>query len=243
MLQVTPANFTFAIWGVIYIFQVLWVGYAWTFVCRPKTPHTISSSVNVGYAAVNALNIIWLYMWGNLHIVTSCAVLFTLNVFFYSTISTLVGYFCKVSAQVDKLDQTLTWIFPINGLFIYATWTTVASLINLSVVLEYTSSIGVSAVNSGTIALSILSAALVVYFVLENTVLFNVLRYVLAVYPVVIWALVGELFAHWGVKGDKRNSKFDLGLLVVTVALFIVRLGRVGFHVFKPCRRYDALSV
>ena len=73
--------------------------------------------------------------------------------------------------------------------------------------------------------------------------LFNVLRYVLAVYPVVIWALVGELSAHWGAKGEERNGKFDLGLLAVTVVLFIVRIGRVGLHIFKGRQRYEALSV
>ena len=219
------------------------MAYAWSFLCRPKSSHTISTGVYIGYAAVNVTNILWLYFWGNLHITTACALLFTLNLLFYPTIGLLVGYFYKISAGCDTLDKTLTWVLPINGLFLYATWTTIASLINLAVVLEYTASVGISATNTGTISLSLLSVALVVYFILENTLLFNVLRYVLSVYPVVIWALIGELSAHWGAEGEERNSRFTLGLLIVTVVLFIVRIGRVSFSLASPPRKYKALSV
>ena len=139
------------------------MAYAWSFLCRPKTSHTISTAVYIGYAAVNTVNIVWLFAWGNLHITASCALLFALNLFFYPTIGALVGYFSKVSSQSDTIDKTLTWIFPINGLFLYATWTTIASLINLAVVLEYTNSVSVSATTSGTISLSLLLATVVVY--------------------------------------------------------------------------------
>ena len=73
--------------------------------------------------------------------------------------------------------------------------------------------------------------------------LFNTLRYVLSVYPVVIWALIGELAKHWRVKGEERNSDFSLGLLVVTVVLFIVRIIRVGVSMAKPTHQYKALYV
>ena len=71
------------------------------------------------------------------------------------------------------------WILPVNGMFIYATWTTIASLVNLAVVVQY--SHDVSATNSGTISLSLLLAALVVYFILENTVFYRFLQYVFTV--------------------------------------------------------------
>ena len=246
LMQVTPAGFTFAIWGVIFLWQGLWVAYAWSFLCRPNAYHTINTGVYIGFTAVNALNITWLFVWGYLHIVIASGVLFGLNVLFYPTIGLLVGNFYKNSSKSDSLDRTLTWVLPINGLFFYVTWTTIASLINLTVVLEYTTTIGTfTATQSGTVALSLLLVVLVIYFTLENTVLFNVLRYVLSVYPVVIWALVGELSAHWGAAGEERNSQFTLGLLVVTVALFIVRIGRLaGANVFRAHRprQYETLA-
>ena len=113
-------------------------------------------------------------------------------------------------------------------------------------VLEYTNTIGTfTATQSGTVALSLLLIVVVIYATLENTVLFKVLRYVFSVYPVVIWALVGELSAHWGAPGEERNSRFTLGLLVVTVALFIVRTGRLaGASIVRTHRptRYETLA-
>ena len=227
-LQVTPAGFTFAIWGVIYLWQGLWVAYAWSFLCRPNAYRTITTGVYVGVAAANALNITWLFLWGYQYIVVASGVLFSLNVAFYPTIGLLVSNFYKNSSKSDSLDRALTWVLPINGLFFYMTWTTIASLINLTVVLEYTNAIGTfTATQSGTVALSLLLILLGIYFTLENTVLFNTLRYVLSVYPVVIWALVGELSAHWGAAGEEKNSWYTLGLLVVTVALFVVRIVRL----------------
>jgi hypothetical protein len=186
-------------------------------------PRTIFTGVYIGYAVVNAINITWIYVWGNLHITAACVVLFLFNIFFYPTLAMLVGYFYAVRDKPHRVDTVLTWILPVNGLFLYATWTTIASLINLAAALQYSSS-DVSPTNSGTVALSLLLVTVLVYFVLENTVLYRVLRYVLSVYPVVIWALIGALSVHWGVEGEERNSRFALGLLIVTIVLFIVRI-------------------
>ena len=234
ILQVTPAGFTFAIWGVIYTWQALWIIYAWTFVFRPKMPRTIFTGVYVGYTLVSATNITWIYVWGNLHITAACVLLFLFNIFFYPTLGMLVGYFYKIREKPHCADTVLTWIFPINGLFLYATWTTIASLINFAAALQYSGS-DVSATNSATVSLSLLLVTVLVYFVLENTVLYRVLRYVLSVYPVVIWALTGVLSIHWGVEGEERNSRFALGLLIVTIVLFIVRIIVVViFGVVRP---------
>ena len=152
----------------------------------------------------------------------------------------LVGYFYKIRFKPHKADAVLTWILPINGLFLYATWTTIASLINLAAAIQYSSRVNVSATDCGTISLSLLLVALVVYFVLENTVLYRFLRYVLSVYPVVIWALSGALAKHWGVEGEERNSRFALGLLIVTIIAFIVRIIIVViFSVIRPLSKYS----
>lgn len=71
--------------------------------------------------------------------------------------------------------------------------------------------------------------------------LYRVLRYVLSVYPVVIWALIGALSVHWGVEGEERNSRFALGLLIITIVLFIVRIILVViFGVVRPLCKSNA---
>ena len=186
-------------------------------------PRTVFTGVYIGFAFVNACDIIWLYVWGNFFLTGACVVLFLFNVFFYPTLAMLVGYFYKVRSEAHKADTVLTWILPVNGLFLYATWTTIASLVNLAAALEYTST-NVSATNSGTVSLSLLLVTVIVYFILENTVFYRFLQYVFSVYAVIIWALIGVLSVHWGVEGEERNSRFALGLLIITIILYIVRI-------------------
>ena len=40
--QITPNQWTFAIWGVIYLWQAIWMVYALSFLFRPTTPCTVS---------------------------------------------------------------------------------------------------------------------------------------------------------------------------------------------------------
>ena len=201
-------------------------------------PRTIFTGVYIGYSLVNATNIIWIYLWGNLYLTAACVILILFNVFFYPTIGMLVGYFYKIRSSPHKADTILTWIFPINGLFLYATWTTIASLINLAAALQYSTSVNVSPADCGTISLSLLLVALVVYFILENTLLYRVLRYVFAVYPVVIWALIGALTNHWGVEGEERNGRYALALLIIAIILFIVRIILVVIFTIRSITKY-----
>ena len=203
-------------------------------------PRTIFTGVYIGYALVNATNVAWIYVWGNLHITAACVLLFLFNVFFYPTLGMLVGYFYKIRSEPHKADVVLTWILPINGLFLYATWTTIASLINLAAALQYSGS-NVDGTTSGTVSLSLLLVTLVVYFILENTVLYRVLRYVLSVYFVVIWALIGALANHWGVEGEERNSRFALGLLIIAIIALIVRITLVVIFSVRSFTKYKTL--
>ena len=231
----TPAGYTFSIWGLIYAWQAAWIVYAWTFICRPNAPKTIFSGVFLGYSIVNCLNITWIYVWGNAFVVPACVILFLFNLVFYPTIGVLFAYFNMIDQEVGRLDKILTRVLPMNGLCLYNTWTTIASLINLTAAAQTTTSI--SNENMATISLTLLLLALLTYFALENTILDNFgFRYVFSVYPVVIWALAGVLAAHWGREGEStRNNVYTLVLLLFTVVLFAVRLTLVGLFIkFRP---------
>ena len=95
-----------------------------------------------------------------------------------------------------------------------------------------------SATDSATVSLSLLLVALVVYFILENTVLYRFLRYVFSVYPVVIWALIGVVSEHWGVQGEERNSRFALGLLIISIIALIVRIVLVVIFSVRSISKY-----
>jgi hypothetical protein len=172
---------------------------------------------------VSCLNIAWIYTWGNEYCVPAAVILFVFDIVFYITIGLQFNHFYKVKDKINKVDTFLTYALPMNGLCFYATWTTIAALINLTAAVQTTTSI--SNVNMATVSITLLLLFLVGYFVLESTVLDKYgFRYVYSVYPVPIWALAGVLVAHWDDKGDFRNNVYTLVVLAVTVVLFALKL-------------------
>ena len=237
--EITPAGWTFSIWGIIYAWQVLWILYGWSFVFRPSFTKTITPVVYLLYGFTNICNIIWSYLWGNEYPQVAFPFIFLIAVSLWTAVGVEVVYLYKQPPSSDhskwfKLDFYITQIVVVNGLAIYGTWVTIATLINFSIILEYYADLNGTDVD--TAALSILSFLLLLYFVLENTILDRFLRLVFIVYLVVIWALSGVLSAHFGDDDEnRRNSIFTLVLLIVTIILFIIRaIMWVMFAFFRP---------
>ena len=172
-----------------------------------------------GFTAGSVANIAWLYLFGNELINWSSVFLVGFDIIIYATLSVFAyTYYANYSAA-SKTDDQLTMVLVLNGLALYSTWTTIARLVNFSIVLQYTFSVDPSMVGTATLAL--LSTVILLFFTLENTVL----NCVFTVYPVVIWALIGVLDKHWGVPGEERNAVFTLVVLLGTVALAFLRTG------------------
>lgn len=118
---------------------------------------------------------------------------------------------------------------------IYTTWTTIATLINVTIVLTY--DIKMSAADAATVSYTILAALLLVWYVickhtkilmsdllnpqwcsetmsvflswrfmLEQLVYDKHMRYILVIYPVVIWALSGNLDKNYDAESPDRNG-------------------------------------
>ena len=225
--QVTPAGWTFSVWGLIYFSQALWIIYAWSFVFRPSTPRSISFVTYIFYTIVNLCNIIWIYVWGNEYPQASFGVTVVFAIALYSTITVQCIYLYKqtpalMSEKKFKVDLYLTRIIVLNSIALYASWVSVATQLNFVVLLQYYTS--ADATTAATVGLSILLVEIIVYFILENTILDRFARFVFVVYPLFIWAFSGALSAHWGVESDNRNPIFTLVLLLLCIVLFVVRI-------------------
>ena len=91
-----------------------------------------------------------------------------------------MGFLEKYDLNLPIIDFRLYVILGMNGQGIYATWTVIASLLNLSHCLHYIAEIEMETVSS--IALGTLLAHIIVYFVIENTILDNYVRLLLTPY-------------------------------------------------------------
>ena len=232
--QVTPSGWAFSIWGFIYTWQALWHLYAWTFVLRefwiPNYPRPISFLTYVFFAASCVPNFVWILLWGNWHIIAGLVVVVFLPVILYFAIGFSLWRTYKVTAKLNKtkwgkVDLWLTRILVHNGLAFYATWVSIAWLFSVAIVADVQYFGVMSAVDAGTLSLSLLLVEIVVWFVLEHTLLYRFARYIQSVYIVLIIALTAVVSDHWNRTDEEdRNHHFALGLLVIVVVFQILKI-------------------
>ena len=271
--QVIPASWTFSIWGLIYAWQVLWLLYAWSFVFRPRAQRTIFWGVYPAFLLVCVAIIGWFYTWGNEYPQGALPFILLMVILLYVAIGMLTYHLYRKTKDLEeegqKCDLWMTRIIVLNGLALYASWVSVATCLNVGVVIQYytppgtglglTEGSGSAAgsgngtsgglntpldVNSGTVTLALLAFIVVVYFILENTVLDRFTRFVLVAYPTVIWALAGAVQGQWNKHENPRNQIFSLVLLGVVVLLACIRVVLlIVFACVRPLVRYEKLHI
>lgn len=228
--QITPAGWAFSIWGVIYTWQTLWLIYSLTLICRPRAPDVLNWFFHALFIVSCGFNSAWIVIWQRLHVSAASVILFAIAFNLYGLLFTSYYRFNKLyNANFPKIDFYATQALVHNGIAFYATWCTVASLLNMTIAITYVH--GVKAETAATIALIILTVEMIGWFILENTILEKYLRYTISQYPVLIVALSAIISKHWD--SSKRNPIFTLVLLVLVLVLFVVRLGLVFYRIRK----------
>ncbi|XP_035508785.1 uncharacterized protein LOC118321536 [Morone saxatilis] len=223
--DITPAGWTFSIWGVIYTWLTLMVIYITSYVFRGSWAQCLLPyAFYFCWLSSMVLNIIWLLLWDRESMLAALVVLIMIAISNYSAL-----FFCCFATDYYGLwlqsyhrkDLGCLYILVQNGLALYTTWTSIASLINFSVVLHLW---GVDKSTAATASLCILFGEVMGWFILENWVLDRWVRNILTVYPVVIVALVGNILKHFNRADPTTNSVFMVVLLVLACVLLFFRI-------------------
>ncbi|XP_073344171.1 uncharacterized protein [Pagrus major] len=241
--QITPAGWTFSIWSIIYIFQALVVVYTLSSIFRKNaygyvycSPAVLPCGFFWTWCLNLGLNISWLFMWDRRLMVAALVFLILIALTNYTVIFFSCHGLHSYGAWLNKYHKVDLWLHRVlvqNGFAIYATWTTIASLVNLTIVL--TSNANMSQMDAATLSLSILTVVLFVWFILENSVLDKYVRYILTIYPAVIWALTGVFMKNYDAANPTRNNIFTVALLASACALFVARIVLVTWkNINKP---------
>ena len=238
-IEITPAGWAFAIWALIYIWQAAWIIYSLTLLCRKDAPNVISPVLLVVYSLASVVNASWIVVWSHEWIQISSFLLFAISFFLYGTLAKSYRTVNLGTKRIPKRDFIATQVLVNNGVALYATWCTIASLLNLAMAITYFH--GVDQDVASTISLVILALEVVVWFSLENTILDKFVRYTLSVYPVVIWALSASINKNWD--PAKRNSIISLILLAVACTLFVTRVVIVVWREQKKKRPVNSSSL
>ena len=120
---VTPPGFAFSIWGIIYIYLSLFLGYQWYLILKKKDT-AIIKTIGLLFALSNLVNMGWIIIWVNELISISVVIIFLLLVLLLLMVLKL---------NMEKWDAPITIIFfvwwPIS---IYLGWVIIACVINVA---------------------------------------------------------------------------------------------------------------
>ncbi|XP_059173978.1 uncharacterized protein LOC131954369 [Physella acuta] len=240
---ITPAGWTFSIWGFIYAWQTLWVIYSLVNICRKsgsgplyENPRFLPLSMLGVCIIICCVNIAWLISFDRQEIEAACGLLIAYGFLMYGAMYISYKALDKASAQLVEQKRTvdiwLTRALVHNGLGIQATWVTIATLLNVSMVMIYSGNQSVDHQTSGTIVLAILSAELSIYAIADFFFLDRYSRYTITPYMVVVVALIGSINKHY--EDGEQNSIFKIVLLAVAGALLVLK---IAVTIFKHFRR------
>ena len=242
-----PAGWTFSIWGVIYAWQAAWIVYALTTLCRQGadgylyySPPVMSPLMYTSYMLNNLLNIGWLLTWDRQILPLSVVMLAFMVVTLYLALFESLRALARYGGDLEDNDLTKDiWCIRIlvqNGFGIYAGWVTVATLVNLSVTLVYSS--GLTNETASTICFAILLAILLAWVALDTFLLDRFTRYLVTPHCVVIFALIGVVVKNY--RPGATNSIFSVIILALAIAALASKVTLMIFrHIRSPVMKVD----
>jgi len=227
-IPITPVGATFSIWSAIFIFQICWFVYSCANIFRRSpTANILSSIFYIAFDINIAFITAWLFTWSRKQGVNSFIIIVFGQIFFDIAIA-FAFYSLKkflddesVFTTGNNKDVWFQRIVVQNGLLFYGTWTTVATNLNLCIVLVYYLDVAVQ--TACIVTLVVVGVLLLSWFVLENFVFVNSVQYTVAAYVVLIIALNG-VFANGIFETDKTVGGLVLALLITAALCLIIRL-------------------
>ncbi len=203
---VTPAGFTFAIWGLIYLLLGIFVAYQ--LVVRPRLR---SSHGRIGWLFIlsSALNMLWLFAWQYELLVVSVIIMLLL-------LGSLIAIYLRLGVGKEKVGfaERLAVHLPFS---VYLGWITVATVANISAALV---SIGWGGFGIAPELWAI--AVLLLILAITVTIAFD--RRDVAFGAVIVWALAG-------VAANQSDNPSIVAAAVISavviVAVFAVSLLRI----------------
>ncbi|XP_068250481.1 uncharacterized protein [Palaemon carinicauda] len=233
---ITPAGFTFAIWSVIYICLVLILIYAITLLFREveddrawKAGGAISIPFMLMLVVNFNLNVGWLFAWDAVNATGSAILLLLIALTNTIAIAFMEHSFAQAASSLYTISKLDFWcgILSINGMGFYVAWTILASLVNLTILFQYEIELEGNGVCLGV--LIFLLVALLIWFVLENSLLKMFSNPLITHYLVVIWAMTGIYSEQKELASGEVVALLITNLTVASVML----LARIGFLIYR----------
>ncbi|XP_043191623.1 uncharacterized protein LOC122364883 [Amphibalanus amphitrite] len=244
---ITPIGWAFAIWGIIYTWLGIGLVYGLSQLWRRTdagpvylTPVTLPLSFWLLIIASFCVNVGWLFAWGYEELTAACVLLLLLALCNVLALVVLhIRYYRAQFAQPPPTPRENWYVKTCvhNGLALYTTWTIIAALINLDVVIVYVGE-GSNEVASSAIA-GVLAASIVIWLLLEITVLDKYTRWTITPGFVLVWALSAVYQKNYDIATGSTPTMLMMALVTACVSL----AGRLATLVYFTYRDSSSRSM
>jgi translocator protein len=200
---VTPAGFTFAIWGVIYALLLLFVVYQ---VLPKNRDKPFLSRIGVLFALSSLFNVCWLFLWHYNLITYSLVLMFAL-------LASLIWIYLRldIGRRAVSLKEMAFVHLPFS---VYLGWISIATIANVSVALTAVGWDGWG-IEASTWAVVIVCVALLLSLAMLAS------RRDIAFSFVVVWALIGILSKQGEQQSVVLASEVGIVLLLVAIGVTV----------------------
>lgn len=205
---ITPAGFTFAIWGIIYALLFVFAVFQFLPGHRQDAFH-----IQVGYlfSLSSVFNIMWLFLWQYDYIVESVVLMFAL-------LASLIAIYLRLRIGKSKvpLGEKLAVHLPFS---VYLGWITIASIANAASALVSVNWDGFG-ISEATWAVFVLAIALIITLAVLAT------RRDVAYGLVIIWALLG-IAANQGEHLNVATTAEIASIITLIAVIAVVLVSRL----------------
>lgn len=228
--QITPTGATFAIWGFIYLFQSAWIVYSLTLLFRSNAADILPAKFYIYFMFSSVCTVCWLLVWVREELNLSLAFLVAAVISLACTVGEAsiglhdyLKQFPSATAKPNTADVWCVRLLVQNGIMFYAGWVTLATCINLVVALHYAHDFDADKVTTGVLAFML--CLILFWFIMQNFVVKEYSRFILAGYVPLIVGLSGVIQAHN--PGSQDNNIFIVVNLIHFVGFLVARLALI----------------
>jgi hypothetical protein len=210
---ITPAGFTFSIWGIIYVLLGIFVVYQ---ALPSQKNRDYNDKIGWLFVISSILNIVWLFLWQFEQLIFSVVLMFML-------LATLIAIYLRLDIGKSKIGlvEKITVHLPFST---YLGWITIAAIANVATTLVSVNWDGFG-INPETWASLIIVVALLLSLIVIVT------RKDVAYGLVIIWAFIGIASAQ------TANPNIVTLTQISAIIIFLVLIGIITIDKLRQNRR------
>jgi benzodiazapine receptor len=215
----TPAGFTFSIWGIIYLFNILFIIYALIkhFTGQPDYP---SEKIISLYLLSCLVNIVWIFAWHYQDLI-------------FAMILMLIFLFILILLYLEVTSRSRRTVFEyfatVTPVSLYLSWIVVAAVANGAVTLASLqwNGFGIGGQYWASIMICIAGIINILILIRKKDIFFNL---------VFLWAVTGIISARRAEMSPESNIVANTALIMMGIVFILILITRF-VHISKEKRQ------